>query len=379
MDLNTKDLKLQGLNAWDIVDFSEVENIEQLKDVIIKNYVSLCRKCTSSSFCKFYDSKEQPCPVLVKIVRNFIDMTVKSVDIQNRPVLEEFIRLIIALTQIFEDFENWQGMLVSESFKEYYKGYTPTFNSAYCHGLLVELSNFANAYRIVKTERSKVFFILVEGDSECEALPSIFSELGASPGISIHYNKIIFRNIKGKDSAKKQQIRLILTTYREEDADYFLILDNDANVKGYVEDLKREKLIEENHYLIWENKFEDNFGEEAVLKALEEEVDWIKGKIDVERLKKYNSTRKDIGKSIKYILRDQRICFDYNGYKVRIARRLAKRVCEELKESVKVDGGYDYITKTPKSKSFPVFVEKLREITKEINRITSEFHGIENQ
>jgi len=64
---------------------------------------------------------------------------------------------------------------------------------------------------------------------------------------------------------------------------------------------------------------------------------------------------------------------------VRIARRLAKRVCEELKESVKVDGGYDYITKTPKSKSFPVFVEKLREITKEINRITSEFHGIENQ
>ena len=31
MGLNTKDLKLRGLNVWDIVDFSEVENIEQLK------------------------------------------------------------------------------------------------------------------------------------------------------------------------------------------------------------------------------------------------------------------------------------------------------------------------------------------------------------
>jgi hypothetical protein len=48
MKLATKDLKLEGLNR-DVVDFSDVETIEQLKIKITNNYVVLCRKCASET------------------------------------------------------------------------------------------------------------------------------------------------------------------------------------------------------------------------------------------------------------------------------------------------------------------------------------------
>lgn len=377
MSLNLKDLKFQGLNEWETVDFSEVENIEQLKNKIICNYVVLCRKCASSSFCKFYDSKEPPCPILVKIVHNFIDMNIKSIDIQSRYDLIEFIKSTILITQIINHFENWKGMYVDEWYNSYFEGRHPRINSLYCYDLLADLSKFARAYRVVKTDRYKTFIILVEGDSEFEALPPIFNELGVGGIYFGGNNKVIFKNLRGKDTLQKEKIRLVLTRYREEDTDYFLILDNDVKVKEYIEDLKREKLIEDNHYLIWENKFEDNFSEEAILKALGEEVEWIKDKVDIKILKKRNSLKKDIGKSIEYILKEEKIDFNFDEYKVKISKRLAEQVCSEIKESVRVGGSsYDYLTLTPTSKNFPDFVEKLRKIKEEINRITSEYHVI---
>jgi hypothetical protein len=79
MKLATKDLKLEGLNR-DVVDFSDVETIEQLKIKITNNYVVLCRKCASETFCKFHDPSEPPCPILEKVVDNYIDMNIKAVN-----------------------------------------------------------------------------------------------------------------------------------------------------------------------------------------------------------------------------------------------------------------------------------------------------------
>jgi hypothetical protein len=375
MKLATENLTFQGLNPEEIVDFSEVKTVEQLKEKIIVNYVVLCRKCASEDFCKFYDHSQPPCPILERVVHNYIDMNIKSIDTENQHSLAEFIKSVIFLTLIFYRFENWRGIYVDEYFNWYFESIHPFLNSSYAHKLLVDISEFVNAYRIVKTDRVKKFIVFVEGDSEFKALPPIFSALGVSGIDSSLKNSVEFINLEGKDRIQRDKIKTNLIKFREEGVSYFLILDNDSNVEQYIEDLKREGLIEDNHYLIWENRFEDNFGEEAILKILREE-DAVFSKIDIDELKGYNSTKNDIGKSIEHLLKDKGIDLKFSDYKVRIAGRLSKWICREIERSMRGNhGGYDG-SRNPTSKSFPDFVEKLREFTDEMKKISSEFHVI---
>lgn len=375
MKLPTKNLVFQGLNKGDRVDFSRVETVEQLKEIIVNNYVVLCRKCASESFCKFYDSSEPPCPILEKVVHNYIDMNIKSIDTVNQHGLSEFIKSVILLTQIFNGFENWRGIYVDEGFNWYFESAHPRLNSTYAHNLLVEISKFVGAYRVVKTDRLKKFIIFVEGNSEFDALPPIFNALGVL-GINFDIkNSVKFINLEGKDRVQRDKIKTNLVKFREEGVSYFLILDDDQNVKKYIEDLKREGLMEDHHYLVWENKFEDNFGEEAILKVLREENE-VFGKIDIDELKQYNSTKKDIGGSIEHLLRKKGTDLKFNDCKVKVAKRLSDWICREIDESMKTTlGTYDG-SRTPTSKSFPDFVEKLRRMTEEMKRISSEFHVI---
>jgi len=284
MKFATKNLRLEGMNRGDIVDFSGVETIDQLKEVIVNNYVFLCRKCASASFCKFFDSSEGPCQILKKVVYNYIDMNIKSIETENRYILTEFIKSVIFITKIFNDFENWRGIYVDEEFNWYFEGVHPRLNSTYSHELLISISNFIKAYRVVKIDRLKKFTVFVEGDSEYIALPPIFSSLGVL-GIKMDIkNSVKFINLKGKDSIQKDKIKTILRRYKEEGVSYFLIIDNDPLVKGYIGDLIRENLLEEDHYIVWDNKFEDSFSEEAILKVLTEEENEIFGKIDIEEV-----------------------------------------------------------------------------------------------
>lgn len=376
MKLATENLRLQGLSEGAIVDFSEVGNIEQLKKTIVDNYVAFCRKCTSRSFCKFHDPSEPPCPILEKVVHSYVDMNIKSVDTANQNSLTEFIKSIILLIQIFNYFENWRGIYVDEWFNWYFESSHPWLNSFYGHELLVMISKYVSTYRVVKTERLKKFVVFVEGDSEFVALPPIFKALGVL-GIDFEIkNSVRFINLEGKDRTQREKIRTNLAKFREEEVSYFLVLDNDANVERYIEDLKREELMEDNHYLIWENKFEDNFGEEAILKVLREEANVVFDKIDVDELKRYNSSKHDIGKSIEHLAREKGIERKFDDYKVGIAKRLSEWVCREIDESMRANSGVYDGRRTPKSESFPDFLEKVRKITETMKRISSEFHVV---
>lgn len=373
MKLATKNLVFQGLNEGDIVNFSEVETVEQLKETIVYRYVFLCRGCVSASFCKFYDHN-LPCPILEKVVHNYIDMNIKCVDTQNQFLLGEFIKSVILLIEMFYKFENWRGTYIDEDFNLFFESVHPRLNSIYAHDLLVEMSKFVRAYRVVKTDLIKKFTILVEGHSEYEALPPIFDVLGRGLGINLDKNSVEFINLEGKDRIQRDKIKTHLLKFMEKETSYFLILDNDSNVKQNIEDLKGAGLIKDNHYLIWENKFEDNFGEEVILKALREELSEIFDNIDIDELKRYNSTKNDIGKSIEHLLIDKGIKFRFKDYKVRIAKRLADWICKEIDESMHISPNHYDGSRNPTSKSFPEFVEKLRKIVEEMKRISSQFH-----
>lgn len=369
LKLATEKLRLEGLNR-DIVDFSDVQTIDQLKIKITNNYVVLCRNCASASFCKFHDDSEPPCPILEKVVDNYIDMNIKAVDTENSYRLTEFIKSIIYLIRIFNILENWRGIYVDEWFNWYFQTLHPNINSNYGHDLLVAISKFVKASRVVETERLKKFVILVEGKSEFEALPSIFSALGVV-GV---FKTTNFIDLKGKDRAQKDKIRENLQKFRDDNISYFLILDNDVNVHQYIDDLKREKLIDDDHCLIWDNKFEDNFDEETLMNILLDLDYSIFHYITVEELKKCNSTKRDVAKSIEKLLHKKGIDIDFDYYKVPLAKSLSTIVCEEIEQSMHDEHGTYDGKRTPTSESFPDFVMKLRQITEKIKKIHSDFY-----
>lgn len=367
MKINTERLVLDGWNR-DKIDFTKVKDIEEYKKFIIDNYVLLCRKCASENFCKFYIEYQDSCPLLVKVVNNYIDMNIKAINVQNSFEVKEFTKSTIYLIMIFNSFENWRGTYVDEEFNWFFESAHPRLNSSYAHGLLVNISKFVKAYRVVKIDREKKFHVLVEGYSEYEALPSIFQVLGL-------WNAY-FINLKGKDSIQLTRIKDILTKYKEDNVSYFLIFDNDEGVDQYMTDLEKEGLIEKGHYIIWPNKFEDNFGEDAILKILKEiEIETF-DKITIEELMECNSTRKDIEKSINYLLHKKEMGVKFKDYKVILAQKLAKWICKEIEESMRFPDGVHNGRRTPKSESFPEFVEKLRQMAIVMLKIESDFHVI---
>lgn len=376
MKLATKNIVFQGLNEGETVVFSDVETVEQLKHTLVNNYVVLCRNCASAKFCKFHDPSEPPCPILEKVVHNYVDMNIKAVNTESEFDLSEFIKSVILIIQIFNYLENWKGIYVDEWFNWYFQYMHPKLNLHFGHELLQKISQYVSTYRVVQTDRLKRFIVLVEGDSESVALPPIFKALGVTdigkgPSDSVH-----FVNLEGKDSVQRDKIQTILTRYKENEVSYFLILDNNIETRRYIEELKREGLIEDDHYLIWENNFEDNFGEEAILKVLREE-DNIFEKINLDELKACNLTKHDIKKSVDYLLRTKGIDVSFDNYKVGIAKRLSDWVCQEIDGSMRTSSGVYDGRRTPKSTSFFDLVEKIKKITEEIKKINAQFHIVE--
>jgi translation initiation factor 2 beta subunit (eIF-2beta)/eIF-5 len=379
MKLATKGLIFKGLNVGETVDFSKVETVEQLKVTIANNYVVLCRNCASEGFCRFHDSSEPPCPILERVVDNYIDMNIRSVDTENQFALSGFIKSVILLIRIFNYFENWRGIYVDEHFNWYFESVHPRLNSFYAFELLVEISQYVKAYRVVQTKRVKRFVIFVEGDSESVALPPIFKALGVAGIDNGIANSVRFINLEGKDRVQRDKIKTNLEKFKENEISYFLILDNDSSVANYIEDLQRAGLMEDNHSLVWQEKFEDNFGEEVILRTLRQEANEVFDKIDLEKLKRCNATKHDVGKSIEYLMKEKGTPVNFDDYKVSIAKRISEVVCQEIEESMTTESGVYDGRRTPKSKSFPEFVEKLRKIAEEIKKISSEYHVIKRK
>lgn len=379
MKLATENLILEGMSQGETVDLSHVKTIDELKRTMTDNYVVLCRKCAGQSLCKYHDPSEPPCAVLTKVVHNYIDMNIKSVETSNRYLLSEFLKSLIYLLGIFHTFTNWQGIYSDESFNWYYESAHPGLNSFYAHELLVTISKFVQAYRQIRTDRLMRFVVLVEGDSEYEALPRIFEALHVLGIDSPIKNEVKFVNLEGKDSVQRNRIKDQLIRFREKEVSYFMVLDNDEGVAKYVSDLKRDNLLEENHYIVWENTFEDNFGENAILTTLKEIANDVFGKITVEELREYNSGTGNISRVIDRLLKEKGIGARYDDYKVEVARRLSELVCKEIDESFKTASyTYDY-SRVPTSKTAPNFVKQLNAMAERMKSLSSEFHVIKSE
>jgi hypothetical protein len=363
--LGTKGLKLEGLNKRESVDFSDVETVEQLKEKIIYCYIALwCEKCGARNYCKFYDRSEA-CTILQKVVCNYIDVNLKFVNSEDQGVLREFIRSLVILIDVFSSFEFWQGLYADETLNLYFQDMHPRVNLSLAHALLSELNEFIKANHVVRTERLKSVHFFFEGDSETVALPPILYKL------KVNRESVGFSNLKGKGRAQKDKLRLALSAHKGHGVTCFLVLDNDSEVRQNVQDLVGEGLLGESHYIIWDKNFEDNFGEELILKTLEEVRPDIKGKISVDELTELSSKGDGVERSIDRLMRSKGIDgFKFQDCKVEVARMLSKLICDEIDQSMQTSPqSYDG-SRTPTSKSCPKLVERLTRIAEEVKRVS---------
>lgn len=338
-----------------------------LQDIIINNFVPLCRKCAFSDFCKFHNISEPPCPILVKVIQNYFQMNFKSLKMKSAYHITEFVKSAINLIEIFNMFENWKGIYFDDHFNWYFESMHPSINEHYGHDILVELSQYLNSYRAVDTGRTKKIVIFLEGDSEENSIPQIFDRLKVFSGVR---QNVKYINLQGKDSAQQKKIRDNLTKFKDDDIEYFFILDKDA--EEHVQELKDRNLLDDEHVILWENNFEDAFPEEIIYKKLLEINPDEISQLTIEEIKETNADRKDIKRSIGRLCREKKIQFNFNDFKVELAKKLADHVVSEIEESQRVEGGIDN-TKEPKCDSCPEIAEKIIPLSKYIKRKFLEF------
>jgi len=105
--------------------------------------------------------------------------------------------------------------------------------------------------------------VLIEGDTEERAFPIIANSLGYD------LNKLGIKliNIEGAD--RLGRIEEFLKYIKDSDVTSFVIIDKNERAEGYIQDLVRSRLLEDNNYHIWtKGDFEDCFSEEQIIDSM---------------------------------------------------------------------------------------------------------------
>jgi len=341
--------------------------LNALQDVIINYFVPLCRKCASSKFCKFHDPTEPPCIILEKVIKNYFKMNFKSLRKINSHYILEFVKSSINLIKIFNMFENWKGIYIDEDFNWYFESMHPFVNEHYGHQIMVQLSQYLDSYTSVDSGREKKVLIFLEGDSEYFSVPRIFHQLEVSSGTRLNVRYI---NLQGKDRAQKNKIKDNLTRLKDDEVEYFFILDKDA--REIVAELVREGILDGDHYILWNLNYEDAFSEEVILRSLRKINPELFSQLNLKELQERNAKIKDIKKSIEELFRERGSPFDFNTIKVELAKKLSEDVVQEIENSQKVEGGIDGSIE-PRCESCPEIEHKIIPMAKFIKKRFSDF------
>lgn len=328
----TKGIILKGLNN-DYLAFKEDYPLEKIKEIIENNFILLCRKAQCQQTCHLYKEKvkEEPCLLMKKILENFLQTTSKFVNPENQWQVEKYLKSILSLISFFKLSEEWKADLSTNWGNWYYKGIHTWLHDKNSKKALEFIHEFVQNFDFIDKDIEKKYLIFVEGDSEQKALKNLTFNLSLFFGLG---SEII--PLDGKDNAKINNLRTLLKILKEKRNDFFIVLDGaDSNVKQYKEDLIREGLIKENHFILWDKEFEDSFPPEIIYEALKEITKDVP--FDLSQLQTELKTENGIIKAIEKLSHSAGNKIDYNSIKVKIASKASellnkKSDCEIVKK-----------------------------------------------
>jgi len=315
----TKGIILKGLND-DYLAFKEDYPLGEIKKIIENNFIILCRKVQCQQTCHLYkeEIREEPCLLMRKILENFLQTTSKFVNHEKQWQVEKYLKSILAIISFFKLSEEWKADLSTNWGNWYYKGIHTWLHDKNSKKALEFIHDFIQNFDFIDKDIEKKYLIFVEGDSEQKALENLTLNLNIFFGLG---SKII--SLGGKDNAKINNLRTLLRRLKEKHNDFFIILDGaDNNVKQYKEDLVREGLIKENHFILWDKEFEDSFPPKIIYDALKEIITNVP--FNLSQLQAELSNGKRIVKSIEKLSHNSGNKIDYNSIKVKVASKASE-------------------------------------------------------
>ncbi len=345
----TKGIILESLDGKLLIFKSDYSK-DELKKFLKQDYCFLCGKSQCRATCKLFsrETEDRPCLLMTKIIDNFFLTTSNFVNSDNQYQVKNYLNSIIALVSIIKLSEEWKADLFTDWGNWYYRGVHTKIHKYNVKYLLRFVTDLINNYDFLDKDFEKKYLTLVEGNSEEIFFNSI------NHNLSFHFllgSKII--NLKGKDSTKKENLRILLRELREKRNDFFIFLDGmDRDTKKYKEDLVREGLIKDTHFILWKKEFEDTLPLDLIYKSLQIILkDALK--FTFEDLKTEINKGKSAMKSIADLSYTNNMQIDIEELKTKISTEVAKLIKKDDKcELINVFDSIDKIVEKEKDEYY---------------------------
>jgi len=332
-----------------------------------QKHVVICRNCGIDTFCSVKDYGNG-CRLSEKLVENFIKTHILRIDYSNNTEVDDFCHCLYEFLDVVEKVKLMIGTLADDSLVDFFLGGQPDITIKYGHRLIQDLGAMFDYYRVVNHKEIKKIILLVEGVSEQIFIPGLLSAMGVDGVKQKWIQEIVVINLEGKDKIQKTKIKEILQRFRESGASYFLIIDNDEHVSKYLEDLERERLLDKNYYILWENAFEDNFSVEIVFSLLQK-INSDFSILTVEEIQKKNSEKTDIKKTLEYLMKEKKKSIDFNKYKV----ELAKKLLQHYSSIIETNHGKTDEEIFQNDAAFLILIKKIRLLESRLRNETKKF------
>ena len=176
--------------------------------------------------------------------------------------------------------------------------------------------------------------LFLEGDSEMQALPPILDALG----MDLELLGVRPIPLHGDVATRLQRMKEYLDYMEGSQVLAFVITDDDAGVRGAIEDLQASGHLKEDQVYIWHRKgaageFEDNFSDEQLLEAMNDlaEREGVRPTLSLSDLQdlRADKPRTKTSKLLGQLYHSQ---YGYTLPKPRLAQRLGEMAAQDIKQ-----------------------------------------------
>ena len=176
--------------------------------------------------------------------------------------------------------------------------------------------------------------LFLEGDSEMQALPPILDALG----MDLELLGVRPIPLHGDVATRLQRLKEYLDYMEGSQVLAFVITDDDAGVRGAIEDLQASGHLKEDQVYIWHRKgaageFEDNFSDEQLLEAMNDlaEREGVRPTLSLSDLQdlRADKPRTKTSKLLGQLYHSQ---YGYTLPKPRLAQRLGEMAAQDIKQ-----------------------------------------------
>lgn len=253
--LNTSESVVFNDEKW--IDFRTCSTAQEVKDKIIHDALSYCRrKTTSHAYClrKLKGSDFEPCFLQKDFLNNYFKATVGFIPKSSSHFVKEYIQYLLYIIELVKDFSLWQDGIMNKKILNWQGEMVMKFDESQLHRVNEDLSKVLGKFKAIRPiERSLYRYkIFVEGIDDQRAL----TEIGKEIQYWFFADNI---EVMGGISNIQNSVSLI-KQLRKDNWDIILLLDsNDVWKRKVMNLLIKPKVLSRNNIFYFKKSLEDSY------------------------------------------------------------------------------------------------------------------------